>query len=98
MKKTKEQKIIDQMLQCLWDVSDIQMEHIDDTNYREFYEEAADALDMYDGAEADADRLTYENLDEYVSLRNELVELLKAKGMSKEERLTFIRQETAWEE
>ena len=100
-KKSKEQKLIDEMLQCLWDASDINQEHIDDSNYRKFYEDAADELEYYEEdeeGEGDIYRFTYEALDEYVSLRNELSALLRSNGKTKEEIQSFIKEETSWED
>ena len=94
MKKTEEQKLVDKMVGLLEEVSDLNGEDIDDSNYREFYENAADELDRYEedeDGESDIYRFTYNYLDEYVDLRNKLVQILKDKGLTLEERKQFYK-------
>ena len=94
MKKTEEQKLVDKMVGLLEEVSDLNNENIDDSNYREFYENAADELDRYEedeDGESDIYRFTYNYLDEYVGLRNQLVKILKDKGLTLEERKQFYK-------
>lgn len=94
MKKTEEQKLVDKMVGLLEEVSDLNNENIDDSNYREFYENAADELDRYEedeDGESDIYRFTYNYLDEYVDLRNKLVQILKDKGLTLEERKQFCK-------
>ena len=92
---TKEQKLVNKMKDILDEVSDLNDEDIDDSNYREFYENAADELNSFDDEDEDGEsdiyRFTYEYLDEYVDLRNELVKLLKEKGLTLEERKQFYK-------
>ncbi len=98
----KEEKLIEQMLDNLQEVSGLQDEHIDDTNYRGFYEDAAMQLDLYDDededGESDLDRFTYEYLDDYARDRNKLFKLLTEKGMSAKEANKFIQEKMTWEE
>ena len=94
MKKTEEQKLVDKMVGLLEEVSDLNNENIDNSNYREFYENAADELDRYEedeDGESDIYRFTYNYLDEYVGLRNQLVKILKDKGLTLEERKQFYK-------
>jgi len=93
MKKTDEQKLVDEMKDLLAEVSELNDEDINDANYREFYEEAADELDRFEedeDGESDIYRFTYDYLDEYVTLRNQLVKLLKDKGLTLEQRKEFF--------
>ncbi len=95
MKKTEEQKLVDKMVGLLEEVSDLNDEDINDSNYREFYENAANELNSYDDEDEDGEsdiyRFTYNYLDEYVNLRNKLVKLLKDKGLTLEERKQFYK-------
>ena len=94
MKKTEEQKLVDKMIGLLEEVSDLNNENIDDSNYREFYENAANELNRYEedeDGESDIYRFTYNYLDEYVGLRNKLVKILKDKGLTLEERKQFYK-------
>lgn len=101
MKKTEEQKLVDKMVGLLEEVSDLNGEDIDDSNYREFYENAADELNSFDGEDEDGEsdiyQFTYDYLSEYVGLRNQLVKLLKDKGLTLEERKQFYKANLCWE-
>lgn len=98
----KEEQLIHQMLSNLQEVSDLQNEHIDDTNYREFYEDAADQLDLYDDEDEDGEsdifKFTYEYLDDYARDRNKLFKLLRDRGLSVEEANKYIQEKMTWEE
>jgi beta-N-acetylglucosaminidase len=92
---TKEEKLVEKMKDLLEEVSDLNDEDITDANYRDFYENAANELNLYDGEDEDGEsdiyRFTYDYLDEYVGLRNELVKLLKEKGLTLEQRKEFYK-------
>ena len=93
---TKEQKLVNEMKDILDEVSDLNDEDITDANYREFYENAADELNSFDDEDEDGEsdiyRFTYDYLDEYVDLRNELVKILKEKGLTLEQRKQFYQE------
>jgi len=93
---TKKEKIIEKMQGLLAEVSDLNNEDITDANYREYYENAANELDLYDGEDEDGEsdiyRFTYNILDKYVTLRNKLVEMLKAEGLTLEQRKLFYKE------
>ena len=93
---TKEQKLVNEMKDILAEVSDLNDEDITDANYREFYENAADELNSFDDEDEDGEsdiyRFTYDYLDEYVDLRNELVKILKEKGLTLEQRKQFYQE------
>ena len=91
---TKKEKIVEKMQGLLAEVSDLNDEDITDANYREYYENAADELNRYEedeDGESDIYRFTYNYLDEYVSLKNELIDILKAEGLNKEQRKQFYQ-------
>ena len=91
---TKKEKIVEKMQGLLAEASDINNEDITDANYREYYENAADELNRYEedeDGESDIYRFTYDYLDEYVSLKNELIDILKAEGLNKEQRKQFYQ-------
>jgi len=92
---TKEEKLVNEMKDILAEVSDLNDEDITDANYREFYENAADELNSFDDEDEDGEsdiyRFTYDYLDEYVGLRNQLVKLLKEKGLTLEQRKEFYK-------
>ena len=92
---TKEEKLVEKMKDLLEEVSDLNDEDITDANYREYYENAADELNSFDGEDEDGEsdiyRFTYDYLDEYVGLRNQLVKLLKEKGLTLEQRKEFYK-------
>lgn len=91
---TKKEKIVEKMQGLLAEVSDLNDEDITDANYREYYENAADELDRYEedeDGESDIYKFTYNILDEYVSLKNELIDILKAEGLNKEQRKQFYQ-------
>ena len=92
---TKKEKIVEKMQGLLAEVSDLNNEDITDANYREYYENAADELDRYEedeDGESDIYRFTYNILDKYVTLRNKLVEMLKAEGLTLEQRKLFYKE------
>lgn len=91
---TKKEKIVEKMQGLLAEASDLNNEDITDANYREYYENAADELDRYEedeDGESDIYRFTYNILDEYVGLKNELIDILKAEGLNKEQRKQFYQ-------
>ena len=91
---TKKEKIIKKMQGLLAEVSELNDEDITDANYREYYENAADELDRYEEdeeGESDIYKFTYNILDEYVDLKNELIDILKAEGLNKEQRKQFYQ-------
>ena len=91
---TKKEKIVEKMQDLLAEVSDLNNEDITDANYREYYENAADELNRYEedeDGESDIYKFTYNILDEYVGLRNELTDILKAEGLDKEQRKQFYQ-------
>ena len=92
--KTKEQKLVKEMQDLLVEVSDINCEDINDSNYRKFYEEAADQLNLFEedeDGESDIYKFTYELLDDYVTLRNKLCKVLEEQGMDFEQRKQFFK-------
>jgi len=93
---TKKEKIVEKMQGLLAEVSDLNNEDITDANYREYYENAANELDLYDGEDEDGEsdiyQFTYNILDKYVTLRNKLVEMLKAEGLTLEQRKLFYKE------
>lgn len=91
---TKKEKIVEKMQSLLAEVSDLNNEDITDANYREYYENAADELNRYEEdeeGESDIYKFTYNILDEYVGLRNELTDILKTEGLNKEQRKQFYQ-------
>lgn len=91
---TKKEKIVEKMQGLLAEVSDLNDEDITDANYREYYENAADELDRYEedeDGESDIYKFTYNILDKYVDLKNELIDILKAEGLNKEQRKQFYQ-------
>lgn len=93
--KTKEEKLVNKMVGILGEVSDLNGEDIDDSNYRKFYENAAMQLDLYDGEDEDGEsdiyQFTYDMLDDYIDLKRELKKLLEAQGMDLEQRKAYYK-------
>ena len=93
---TKKEKIVEKMQGLLAEVSDLNNEDITDANYREYYENAANELDLYDGEDEDGEsdiyRFTYNYLDQYVTLRNKLKKVLEIKGYDLAQRRQFYKE------
>ena len=98
---TKEERLVKKMTDILEEVSDLNGEDIDDRNFREFYENAADELNSFDGEDEDGEsdiyQFTFDLLDEYVDLRVELRKLLEARGLDLAQRKEFYRNNLVFE-
>lgn len=93
--KTKEEKLVNKMVGILEEVSDLNGEDIDDSNYRKIYENAAMQLNLYDGddedGESDIYQFTYDMLNDYIDLKRELKKILEAQGMDLEQRKAYYK-------
>lgn len=103
MKKTNktEEQLVEEMIGILQEVSDLNGEHIDDSNFRGYYEDAADELEHFEEdeeGEGDIYRFTYEALDDYVTLRNQLTHILAEKGYTLESRKEYYKVHLVWED
>ena len=96
MRKSKEEKIVDKMNSILEEVSELHGEDVTDGNYREYYENAADELNLHEEEDEDGEndiyRMTFELLDDYCSFRQQLREILIQKGLDLEQRKAYYKK------
>lgn len=86
--------IIKKMRELLDDVSNLNDETIDESNWRSFYETAANELNLADGennGEMDVYLFTYNNLGIYAFLRSKLKKALEKEGLNQEQRTAFYK-------
>lgn len=75
----QKEQLIEKMNDLLKEASDLNGEDINDSNYRQYYQEAVDMLNLYEeneDGEMDIYQFTYDYLREYESLRSELEKII----------------------